>query len=169
MIVSDFTTSSSIANATVIVLKIDPSSKTPFVILFMKALSFKDSLLLISLFQDDLPPVLIYSLKGWINLYQDKLDTSLIEFNNLGSTDLKFDLGSYYSAIAYTKKAHNEKALKILMDKNTNFKVFGKIFEIFKYEVTTLSVDVEKANNALKISIDEYPNDITLKIRAHIT
>ena len=124
---------------------------------------FEDSLLLISLFQDDLPPVLIYSLKGWINLYQDKLDTSLIEFNNLGSTDLKFDLGSYYSAIAYTKKAHNEKALKILMDKNTNFKVFGKIFEIFKYEVTTLSGDVEKANNALKISIDEYPNDITLK------
>ena len=42
-----------------------------------------DSMSLIQLFEKDLPPVLVASLRGWINLKKGNLEDSLVEFKKL--------------------------------------------------------------------------------------
>ena len=72
-----------------------------------------ESISLVNLFEKDLPPVLVASIRGWMNLKKGKLEDSLYEFKKLSNTDLNFDLGAYYSAVAYSKSSKNEEALKL--------------------------------------------------------
>ena len=122
-----------------------------------------ESMSLIQLFEKDLPPVLIASLRGWINLKKGQLEDSLVEFKKLSETDLKFDLGAYYSAIAYAQSANTEEALKIINNNINNFKILGKDFEIFKTEIMIMNGENVKAQKTLKKSLNDFFNDITLK------
>ena len=118
---------------------------------------------LINLFEEDLPQLLIYSLRGWIYLKQGKLESALIEFNNLGMDNLKFDIGSYYSAIAYAQSRNYEAALKIISINEEKFKLLGKNFEIFKSELIHKSGNKIGALSSLKESINKFSNKLTLK------
>ncbi|MFL2802975.1 MAG: tetratricopeptide repeat protein [Paracoccaceae bacterium] len=122
-----------------------------------------DSMSLIQLFEKDLPSVLVASLRGWINLKKGQLEDSLVEFKKLSETDLKFDLGAYYSAVAYAQSANTEEALKIINNNNNNFKILGKVFEIFKSEIMIMNGENVKAQKTLKKSLNDFFNDITLK------
>ncbi|HAL75155.1 MAG TPA: hypothetical protein DCM70_00815, partial [Rhodobacteraceae bacterium] len=88
---------------------------------------------------------------------------SLFELKKLSDTDLNFDLGAYYSAIAYSKSSKNEEALKIINKNNNNFKLLGKNFEILKSEIMVMSGESFKVQETLKNSISDFLNDITLK------
>ena len=122
-----------------------------------------ESISLVNLFEKDLPPVLVASIRGWMNLKKGKLEDSLYEFKKLSDTDLNFDLGAYYSAIAYSKFSKNEEALKIINKNNNNFKLLGKNFEILKSEIMVMSGENFKVQETLKNSISNFLNDITLK------
>ena len=122
-----------------------------------------ESVSLIELFDKDLPPVLVSSLKGWINLKQGNLEDSLVEFNKLSESSLNFDLGAYYSSIAYLLDSKAEKALEIINKNNSDFKILGKFYEIFKSEVMVKNGQNVKAHQSLKQSLKEFSNDITLK------
>ena len=108
-----------------------------------------ESISLVNLFEKDLPPVLVASIRGWMNLKKGKLEDSLYEFKKLSDTDLNFDLGAYYSAIAYSKFSKNEEALKIINKNNNNFKLLGKNFEILKSEIMVMGGESFKVQETL--------------------
>ncbi|MFL2812239.1 MAG: tetratricopeptide repeat protein [Paracoccaceae bacterium] len=118
---------------------------------------------LVNLFEKDLPPVLVASIRGWINLKKGKLEDSLFEFKKLSDTDLNFNLGAYYSAIAYSKSSKNEEALKIINKNNKNFKLLGKNFEILKSEIMIMNGQSFKVKETLKNSMRDFLNDTTLR------
>ena len=91
-----------------------------------------------------------------MNLKKGKLEDSLYEFKKLSNTDLNFDLGAYYSAVAYSKSSKNEEALKIINKNNNNFKLLGKNFEILKSEIMVMSGENFKVQETLKNSISNF-------------
>ncbi|MDG2355469.1 MAG: hypothetical protein P8L82_05570 [Paracoccaceae bacterium] len=129
----------------------------------IKEKQFNRALELMVEFGDQLPNVLKTSIKGWIHVEKGNLDPAMREFSSFKDSELSFDLGSYYSSIAYAQLGEYSKALEMIRGKMKNLKVLGESYKIFRSNVLYLSGDVTSALSLLGDDIGSSSDNLTLK------
>ena len=133
------------------------------VIKSIKAGKYDLAIELMSKFEDHLPSILKISIEGWIHVGNRNLEAAEREFDAFKTSDLNFDLGSYYKAIAYAQVGDYTKASKIIRENKKNSALLGVTYEIFQANVASLAHSPTIGTSILDQTIKENPNKLTLK------
>ncbi len=132
------------------------------VIKSIKAGKYDVAIELMSKFEGHLPSILKISIEGWIHVGNGDLEAAEQKFDAFKTSDLNFDLGAYYKAIAYAQVGDYTKASKIIRENKKNSGLLGVTYEIFQANVASLAHNPTIGTSILDQTIKESPNKLTL-------
>lgn len=129
----------------------------------LKKKEFDTAIQLISKYEANLPEVLKISMRGWIHIQKENFNAAVREFTNFQNLKLNFDLGSYYTSIAYAQLGKYFMSAEVIRNNRQNFEVLGKNYEIFGVNVLSLVDDNINTELLLSRSIRKNSKNLTLK------
>ncbi len=140
-----------------------PALGLALVIRKIKQKQFDEAIELIERYKGQLPDVLKTSMKGWIFFQKGNWDAVEREFGKFSTSNLNFDLGSYYLAIAYAQRGNYAKSLEIIGKNIETLEPVGKNYELFRANLFDLAEDSVTAKLLLANSIRNSLDRLTLK------